>query len=70
VCEATVWPRLQRPLSAEQADELGHKLEPGKNTAPARPHPRTPPSPGPLKAAALRSRAADPLRDAITGRDE
>ena len=57
-------------LSAEQADDLGRKLEQGKNTAPTRPHPHTPASPGLLKAAGPAVAAADRLRDAATGRDK
>jgi hemerythrin-like domain-containing protein len=68
--ETAVWPRLREVLSAEQADELGSKLEQGKSTAPTRPHPHTPPSPGLLKTAGPVVAAADRLRDAATGRDE
>jgi hemerythrin-like domain-containing protein len=68
--ETTVWPHLRTVLSAEQADELGRKLEDGKKTAPTRPHPHTPPSPGLLKTAGPAVAAADRLRDAATGRDE
>ena len=68
--ETAVWPRLRAVLSAEQADDLGRKLEQGKNTAPTRPHPHTPASPGLLKAAGPAVAAADRLRDAATGRDK
>ncbi len=68
--ETAVWPRLRTVLSAEQADDLGRKLEDGKKTAPTRPHPHTPASPGLLKTAGPAVAAADRLRDAVTGRDE
>ncbi|HEX9040874.1 MAG TPA: hemerythrin domain-containing protein [Trebonia sp.] len=68
--ETTVWPSLRSVLTAEQADELGGKLEAGKKTAPTRPHPKTPASPGVLKTAGPAVAAADKLRDKATGRDE
>ncbi len=68
--ETAVWPRLREVLSAEQADDLGRKLEQARNTAPTRPHPHTPPSPGLLKATGPAVAAADRLRDAATGRDK
>ena len=42
----------------------------GKATAPTRPHPHTPPSPGVLKAAGPAEAAADRARDVVTHRDE
>ena len=68
--EGQVWPPLREALSPEQANELGDKLEAGKSTAPTRPHPHTPPSPGVLKAAGPAVAAADRARDAVTHRDE
>jgi hemerythrin-like domain-containing protein len=68
--ETTVWPSLRSVLSAEQAEELGSKLEGAKKTAPTRPHPKTPASPGVLKTAGPAVAAADRLRDAATGRNE
>ena len=68
--ETTVWPSLRSVLTAEQADELGSKLEQGKKTAPTRPHPKTPASPGLLKTAGPAVAAADRLRDKATGRAE
>ena len=68
--ETAVWPRLRSVLTAEQSDNLGRKLEDGKKTAPTRPHPHTPASPGVLKTAGPAVAAADRLRDAATGRDE
>jgi hemerythrin-like domain-containing protein len=66
--ETQVWPTLRAALSAEEAEQLGAKLAEGKKTAPTRPHPHTPPSPGVLKAAGPAAAAADRARDAVTGR--
>jgi Hemerythrin HHE cation binding domain len=68
--ETIVWPVLLLALTAEEAADLGRELEEAKKTAPTRPHPNTPPSPGLLKTAGAAVAAADRLRDAITGRDE
>jgi hypothetical protein len=68
--ETTVWPSLRDNLTAAEADDLGRKLEEGKVNAPTRPHPKTPASPGVLKAAGPAVAAADRLRDAATGRDK
>ena len=68
--EASVWPGLRAALSAEEADQLGSKLEKGKQTAPTRPHPHTPAAPGVLKTAGPAVAAADKIRDKATGRDE
>lgn len=68
--ETTVWPDLRSALTAEEAEDLGRKLEEGKKTAPTRPHPHTPASPGVLKTAGPAVAAADRLRDKATGRDE
>jgi hemerythrin-like domain-containing protein len=66
--EEQVWPRLRQSLSAAEADELGQKLAAAKKTAPTRPHPGTPASPGVLKTAGPAVAATDKLRDAATGR--
>ena len=68
--ETRVWPRLRTALSAEQAEEIGSKLEAGKKTAPTRPHPKTPAAPGVLKTAGPAVAAADRIRDKATGRNE
>ena len=68
--ENNVWPELKKVLSADEADELGTKLEEGKKLAPTRPHPHTPPKPGVLKTAGPAVAAADKARDAVTGRDK
>jgi hypothetical protein len=46
-----VWPGLHAVLPGEAAQELGRKVTDGKKTAPTRPHPHTPASPGVLKTA-------------------
>jgi hypothetical protein len=66
--ETRVWPGLRAAISAEKAEELGTKITEGKKTAPTRPHPHTPPSPGVLKTAGPVAAAADRARDAVTGR--
>jgi hemerythrin-like domain-containing protein len=66
--ERQVWPGMRAALSREQAEEIGTKIAEGKKTAPTRPHPNTPPSPGVLKAAGPAAAATDKLRDKIAGR--
>jgi len=66
--ETQVWPSLRTALNTERAAELGTQIAEGKKTAPTRPHPHTPPSPGVLKAAGPAAAAADKARDAVTGR--
>jgi hemerythrin-like domain-containing protein len=68
--ETQVWPLLREALTAQEATELGDKLARAKETAPTRPHPHTPPSPGVLKGAGPAVAAADRARDAATGRGE
>lgn len=67
--ERQVWPELRKVISADQARELGEKVEQGKKIAPTRPHPHIPPIPGILKAAGPGVAAADRVRDKMTGRD-
>ena len=66
--ENHVWPGLRSALTAQQAEELGSKLEAAKKTAPTRPHPHIPASPGALKTAGPVVAAADKARDAMTNR--
>ena len=66
--ETAVWPAFRTALTREKAEELGSKLEAAKKTAPTRPHPRTPASPGALKATGPVAAAADKIRDKITHR--
>jgi hemerythrin-like domain-containing protein len=66
--ENRVWPGLRTALTEQEAQDLGRKLEAGKKTAPTRPHPRTPSSPGALKSTGPAAAAADKLRDKVTGR--
>ncbi len=68
--EEQVWPLLRTAMSTERANELGDKLETAKKTAPTRPHPNTPPSPGVLKTGGPAVAAADKLRDAASGRGD
>ena len=62
--EMYFWPAVR----AETSAELGTKIAGGKTSAPTRPHPHTPPSPGVLKTAGPAVAAADKARDAVTGR--
>ena len=66
--ETQVWPGLRTALTGETADELGGKIAEGKKSAPTRPHPNTPASPGALKAAGPVAAATDKARDKLTGR--
>jgi hypothetical protein len=68
--ETRVWPGLRSALTSTEAEELGEKLEQAKKTAPTRPHPGTPPSPGVLKSTGPIAAIADKARDAVTGRGE
>jgi hemerythrin-like domain-containing protein len=68
--ETQVWPLMRTALPADKAAELGAKIAEGKKTAPTRPHPKTPPSPGVLKAAGPVAAAADKARDKVTGRGQ
>jgi hypothetical protein len=68
--ETIVWPALAAALSAQDAAELGAKVEQAKKTAPTRPHPGTPPTPGILKGAGPVVGAMDRLRDAASGRGQ
>ncbi len=66
--ETQVWPSLRAALTAETAAELGAKIADGKSSAPTRPHPHTPPTPGVLKAALSAAAATDRVPDMTTGR--
>jgi len=68
--ESQVWPLMRAALPAETSAELGDKIAGGKKSAPTRPHPHTPPSPGALKTAGPAVAAADKARDAVTGRGD
>jgi hypothetical protein len=68
--ETRVWPGLRSALTSTEAEELGEKLEQAKKTAPTRPHPGTPPSPGVLKSTGPIAAIADKAWDAVTGRGE
>jgi hemerythrin HHE cation binding domain-containing protein len=66
--ETVVWPPLSVALSAQDAADLGSKIEKAKQSAPTRPHPGTPAKPGVLKGAGPVVSAVDRLRDAASGR--
>jgi hypothetical protein len=66
--ETQVWPLLRAVLTDEESSSIADKIDQGKKTAPTRPHPHTPASPGVLKTAGPAVGAADRARDAATGR--
>lgn len=66
--EGHAWPLLRASLTADEAAELGSKIEQAKKLAPTRPHPNTPTSETARKTAGPLAGAADRLRDAVTGR--
>jgi hypothetical protein len=68
--ETAVWPGLRTALNTERAAELGTQIAEGNKTAPTRPHPHTPPSPGALKAAGPIAAVADRARDTVTRRGD
>jgi len=68
--ETQVWPALRSALTEAETVELGDKLTEAKKTAPTRPHPHTPPTPGVLKTAGPAAAAVDRARDAATGRGQ
>jgi hypothetical protein len=57
-------------MTETEAADLGDSLEQAKKTAPTRPHPHTPASPGVLKTAGPAAGAADRARDAAAGRGQ
>jgi hemerythrin-like domain-containing protein len=66
--EDRVWPALRQVISPQTSDSLGDQLVKGKDVAPTRPHPHTPPNPGVLKSAGPAVAATDKMRDAASGR--
>jgi hypothetical protein len=70
--EMYFWPVVRKALiDGDNLARHAHAQEQeGKENAPTRPHPKTPASPGLLKAAGPAIAATDRLRDAATGRDE
>ena len=66
--EGHAWPLMRATLTADEAEELGRKIEQAKRMAPTRPHPHTPANEAVRKAAGPLTGAADRLRDAVTGR--
>lgn len=62
--ESQVWPVVRRSMASTELERLGKKMSRARKSVPTRPHPRTPATPGVLKAVG----AADRARDALTGR--
>jgi hypothetical protein len=63
-----VWPRLQAAVPAPVLEKTGRQILEAKATAPTRPHPHTPPTPGMLRTVGAAEAMLDRLRDAATGR--
>lgn len=66
--ESQVWPRLRAVISDDESADLAAKIERGKEKAPTRPHPGTPPRPRVLKTAGAGAALLDKVRDAVTRR--
>lgn len=66
--EGELFPRLRASASPETLEKLGEKVRAAKKTAPTRPHPATPDSPGANKLLAPGAGMVDRLRDALSGR--
>jgi hemerythrin-like domain-containing protein len=66
--ETVVWPALAIVLSAQEANELGRKLEQGKKNARTRRPSATPPNPAVQKGAGTAVAAIGRLRDKVSGR--
>lgn len=63
-----VWPAFGRAQPPAELEELGSKMAAAKKTAPTRPHPTTPSTPGAQKSAGLVGAVADKVRDVFSGR--
>lgn len=66
--ETQVWPSLRTALSPKEAVELGEQIQSAKESAPTRPHPGGPDTPGGLKSAGMAAAAMDKVRDKVTNR--
>ncbi len=68
--EMYFWPVVRERVTNGNglADQAIAQESEAKKSAPARPHPRTPASPGVLKATGPAAAAADKARDAVPGR--
>jgi Hemerythrin HHE cation binding domain len=64
-----VWPKLRETATVQDMRKLGEQMAAAKKSAPTRPHPHTPASPGVLKTVGVAAAAMDKARDAATGRD-
>jgi hemerythrin superfamily protein len=66
--EDRVWPVLAQRLDGAQREALGEALERSRTTAPTRPHPGSPQTPGALGSVGRVTGLADRALDALTGR--
>jgi hemerythrin-like domain-containing protein len=63
-----VWPIVRETLTPQEMIKLGEQMAAAKKSAPTRPHPHTPASPGVLKTVGAAAAVTDKARDAMTGR--
>jgi hemerythrin superfamily protein len=66
--EEQVWPKLRSKITKPEQEQLGKQLADAKQSAPTRPHPNTPSSPGVQKVAGPVAAATDKVRDALSSR--
>ena len=65
-----VWPRVRETVTPQEMLKLGEQMAAAKKSAPTRPHPHTPASPGALKTVGAAAAMTDKARDAMTGRGQ
>ena len=63
-----VWPRVMETLTPREMIKLREQMAARKKSAPTRPHPFTPPTPGALKTVGAAAAMVDRARDAMAGR--
>jgi hemerythrin superfamily protein len=66
--ENNLFPRLRENCTPDALNQLGDQVRSAKKTAPTRPHPGSPDSPGALKALAPGAGLVDRARDMLSGR--
>ncbi|MBF6175788.1 hemerythrin domain-containing protein [Nocardia blacklockiae] len=66
--QSRVWPRVREFGTPDQLEGLGEKMAAAKQTAPTRPHPNTPSTPGALKTGGLVAAVLDKARDLVSHR--
>ncbi|BCK57971.1 hemerythrin domain-containing protein [Nocardia wallacei] len=66
--QTRVWPRVTEFCTPEQLETVGTKMAAAKHTAPTRPHPNTPSTPGAQKTGGLVAAVLDKARDLVSHR--